>query len=323
MGFERYKVAFQRLIDELDPLCEKYNTPKVVFLIDAAYCYIVHGASPHNYINFEFYKLKDRERRKFLTMRRTAKVEKHFNNPIYANYFNDKKLFNETFSEFVNREWIYAPDKSDEEIIGFIQDIGKVIVKPTDLSSGKGIYVIAKGNILDKDNFCQEVKKNKCLIEEFIRQHPEVSSLNSRTVNSVRVYTLIDSSNESSIIFAALRVGSDKGDVDNYHSGGVGYPIDINTGIIRKPGRDLKNNSHLYHPSTGKRMVGYQLPNWDGLTKFVLAATKVFPQSRYIGWDVAITEDGFEMIEGNYDACPEFLQSLDKEGKRDVFRRMK
>ena len=48
-------------------------------MFDAAYCYLKYGASPHDYMNFEFYKLKDIERNEFLTMKRTHRVESIYN----------------------------------------------------------------------------------------------------------------------------------------------------------------------------------------------------------------------------------------------------
>ena len=318
----RYTNALKRLLRQLDPICDKYKTLKLFFLIDAAYCYVRHGSSPRDYINYQFYKLKNNEKKKFITMRGTKKIEKIFNDPKNAECFNNKFKFNENFKKFVKRKWIYAPVKTDKEIIQFINSTDKVIVKPIDLSSGRGVYKLDVNKIKDVEKFCREVKESKSLIEEFILQHEEINKLNITSVNTIRIYTIIDNLGKCNIIYAALRVGGGNASVDNFHNGGVGYVLDIKTGVVKKQGINIDGEEYIRHPSSGILMLGYQIPNWNELIIFVSDAAKVFPKSRYIGWDVAITRDGFEMIEGNYMADPGFLQALDKEGKMDIFKRM-
>lgn len=138
----RYKIAFNRLIKQLDPVSKYYNKWKVFLLLDFAYCFIRYGSSPRDYINFEFYKLKNCERNKFLTMKRTHKVEKIYNDNRYAEIFNNKYNFNKRFSDYIRREWIYGPNVSLQEFITFLKVKRKVMIKPLGLSSGKGIYSI-------------------------------------------------------------------------------------------------------------------------------------------------------------------------------------
>ena len=63
-------------------------------------------------------------------------------------------------------------------------------------------------------------------------------------------------------------------------------------------------------------MIGFEVPNWSGLVDFVTKATQVFPTARMIAWDVAILEDGFELIEGNYNGDPGFMQTPSNTGKK-------
>lgn len=156
-------------------------------------------------MNFEFYKLKDIERNKFLTMRRTHKVEKIYNDNEYAKYFNNKHLFNKEFSTYIKREWLYSQEMSLDDFISFMERREKVIIKPLGLSSGKGIYAIETSKINNLEMLYEKVKTDDCLIEEFIKQHPKLMRVNEKTVNTIRVYTLINKSGEIDIIFAALR----------------------------------------------------------------------------------------------------------------------
>jgi hypothetical protein len=55
-------------------------------------------------------------------------------------------------------------------------------------------------------------------------------------------------------------------------------------------------------------MLGFVVPNYDIAVDAVKRAAKVVPDVRYIGWDVAITPEGCELIEANHDADPNFHQ---------------
>ena len=43
---------------------------------------------------------------------------------------------------------------------------------------------------------------------------------------------------------------------------------------------------------------------------YVIELTKVYPQARYVGWDVAITPDGFDLVEMNCPAGHDMFQSF-------------
>ena len=152
-------------------------------------------------------------------------------------------------------------------------------------------------------------------------QHPKISELNPSSVNSIRVYTLQKKDKTPLILSASIRVGGRGADVDNYHAGGVGYPIDIESGIVYKPGTGIDGTEYIYHPSTGVKMVGFEIPNWQRLKQFVYDAIMVIPQARLLAWDVAVLENGFEMIEGNYNGDPGFMQAPSKVGKKRIIKK--
>lgn len=159
-------------------------------------------------------------------------------------------------------------------------------------------------------------QNDPCLIECFIQQHPEIMRLNPSSVNTIRVYTLTKKDDTPHILSASIRVGGKNADADNYHAGGCGDPIDIETGIVYMPGTDIKGNHHIFHPSTGVKMIGFEVLNWDALKQFVYKAMEVIPEARLLAWDVAVLEDGFEMVEGNCNGDPGFMQAPSKQGKK-------
>ena len=310
MGIERYKVAFNKLLKSLDPIATKYHTSKIRILWDAAYSALRYGVTPNQYIGFQFWRCSSIEKKLFYTARDQNKYDKQFNDPAHYDDFWNKVKFNQKFTDFIKRDWLFAPDHTIEEIDEFLQSHPKIIIKPTNLSSGRGIEVY-RGQFSP-----QECQQSGILLEEFCHQHHEMTRLNPSSVNTVRMYTILDQAGTPHIISVMIRIGGSNAEVDNYHAGGVGYPVDTETGYVCGPGYDINGNSFYVHPSTGEKVIGFEIPNYNELVRFVFDATAVVPTARLIAWDVAVLEDGFEFIEGNYDGDSGFMQTPSKTGKR-------
>lgn len=306
---KKYIDAFKRLKKEISGIAEKEECSVISLYRNAFWCFVRFGITPNEYLGWNCWRYSNRMLKSFYTARHSAKYEGIFNNQSYAHFFDNKVDFNKKFTQFVNRDWIYTKESQEAEIVDFLQSHNKVIAKPIGLSSGRGIHVVDKGTNLGGDY-------KDCLLESFIKQHTKMSELNPSSVNSVRVYTLIQKNGVPKILSASIRVGGKEAEVDNYHAGGCGYPIDIKTGIVYMPGTDIKGSQHVFHPSTGYKMIGFEVPNWQELIQFVFKAMAVIPEIRLPAWDVAVLDEGFEMIEGNCNGDPGFMQAPSKIGKK-------
>lgn len=311
---ERYITALSRLKTGLTREAKKNKIRVFRLYLDAAKCFIRYGVTPNEYLGWRFYELSHFERSKFYTARHSNKWEIRFNDPAYAVYFNQKQLTNKVFQDFIHRDWIYTKDSSENAIKDFLETHPKVIVKPVGLSSGRGIHVAKNEDI-------NHLKNNDYLLEEFIIQHTDMANLNSSSVNSVRVYTLSlkTSLNNTNVLFlsASIRVGGEGAEVDNYHAGGVGYPIDIESGTVCAAGTTIGGEKVLFHPGSGVKVIGFEIPHWKELKNYVIALDQVVPQARLIAWDIAILEDGFELIEANYNGDPGFMQAPTQTGMKN------
>lgn len=311
----RYIDALKRMDRAFDDIIKEYAwKSKFRLYVDAFLSRIAYGVTPNEYLGFKFYKKSKFEKRKFYTARHAGRMEKHFNSPRNADVFWKKQLFNKRFCEYVRREWLFVPDVSEKEFDDFVSKHSKIIVKPQDLSSGRGIQIY-------EGQSYESLKESKCLVEQFIEQHHAMSLLNKSSVNSVRIYTVLDSERKPHILSISIRVGAVDSCVDNYHSGGVAYPVDVQSGMVYMPGKNIAGKYHIFHPGTNVKMVGFEVPNYKELIEFVLDASLELPESRLIAWDVAILEDGFEMIEGNYAGDPGLMQSATEEGKLQDLKR--
>ena len=310
MGLKSYKDGLKKLDIALVFIAEHYGKPKLFFWIDALIAYISYGVTPNQYIGFRFFEKSRLERSEFYTRRQYKRFERELNDPKYYSIFWDKEKFNAAFSDFIHRDWLFCGDASEKQISDFLAHNKKIIVKPTSASSGKGIHILSDTDTIN------DLIASKSLLEEFVLQHHSMSELNPSSVNTVRVYTLLDRDSEPHILSATIRVGGVNSEVDNFHAGGVAYPLDINYGFVTAAGRNIRGEKCLFHPGTNMKMIGFEVPEWNSLKEFVFRAAKVFPSSRLIAWDVAVLEDGFEMIEGNYNGDPNMMQAPSDTGKR-------
>lgn len=294
---------------------------KIGLWLNAFKCFVLYGATPGDWKFYEMYKYNHRENKEIITAKKSRKLDKQFNPREFAQDFDNKVQFNITYSSFVKRSWIFTREKSESEIRDFVEKYKCVVVKPIGLSSGKGIYLYNINDTKDLNQFIDEVQGDDFLLEEKIELVPELKILNPDSCQTLRITTMVTKEGNVDILAAAIRVGGGKEIVDNFHAKGVAYPIDIKEGIISGMGKDLNNNYYLRHPSTQILMPGYQIPHWKEVTSFIVAAALQNPKVRWIGWDVAVTPNGCEMVEGNYLVNCNFLQTWDKKGKYNFMKK--
>lgn len=287
---------------------------KLGLWINAIKCFLFYGATPSDWKFYEMYKYNHRENKEIITNRKSNQLDRLFNPRKYAKDFDDKVQFNEKYKSFVKRNWIYTKEKTASEIVEFVKSNREVVVKPINLSSGRGIYLYCY-DIKTITDFVKEIQNGEFLLEEKIILVPELKILNPESCQTLRITSMITREGDVEILAAAIRVGGGNSIVDNFHAKGVAYPIDVNEGIISGLGKDLNNNYYLRHPSTGIVMPGYRIPQWSSIISFVKKAALQNPKARWIGWDIALTEYGCEMVEGNYLVNCNFLQTWDKKGK--------
>lgn len=137
-----------------------------------------------------------------------------------------------------------------------------------------------------------------------------ISTINSSSLNTIRAYTLINKDDSIRILAIMLRAGKAGAHVDNWGSGGIGYNFDLNTGICVDYGRDKQNNPYTHHPGSNIQMIGYKLPKFEELKETIISLAQVTPKARFVGWDIVLTPNGFELIEMNCPGGHDFLQAF-------------
>jgi hypothetical protein len=102
-------------------------------------------------------------------------------------------------------------------------------------------------------------------------------------------------------IAAILRLGVGRHVVDNASQGGIFVGVDLGTGrLFPQALRFFKHGGdvHAAHPDTGFRFEGTEVPRFPEILAAAEGVAALVPHD-LIGWDVAVTEAGPVVIEGN------------------------
>lgn len=289
--------------------CKKIDSIKIY--VDIILCRLRLGALPHDYFIFEFYKKNWNERLKYMTYIREIKFIRQIGDEQgVCSIGGGKRQFNAIFSDYICREWIWVPDSSAEEFCSFVKKHQSVLIKTNGTCSGDNIYkytYITDNNAIEEYN---KIKTKHTLCEEILRQHHKMSNFNPSSVNTVRIATLYQNG-KVYLLSSALRIGAGDGPTDNLHGEGVAIAVDLDTGLTISKGYTNLCKQYLLHPISKLPLIGFQIPNWDMAKKCVIDAAKLAYEkigAQFVGWDVAILENGVALIEGNPHQANDLIQ---------------
>lgn len=316
-NFFKYAWKEAELIRRLvlkDTSCYK---SRFFYWLDMSYCFCRYGATTYNYKNFQFYKKRACYRDSYLTFRRYVKLIQEKMDWDTHLLFKQKNEFNKYYKDFIHRKWAVLDTASTfDQIYSFIEICGgKAIVKPLDDMQGHGIYRINSKNTGKIDDLILQLRNgSRFLLEEIVENAQSLKVINPTSLNTVRVNTLLDKQLNVHYLNFVLRVGGTNAEVDNFSSGGVIYSINKDKGVVDNYGTDKSGSFFAFHPSTNVPMLGLEIPYFADLKRFVDRIARLNPKAKLVGWDIAITENGFELIEGNF-AADETIMQFDGKGK--------
>lgn len=271
---------------------------RVIIFFDMIGCSIKYQAGYMDYKVFFFENLTKKQRASFVTRGVNNAYIKKLNDPTYNHFFRNKKEFNEKFREYLNRDFIDLDVASYEEFLDFIEAHPTFMAKPKDGQCGKDIEKITIDNNSVKTELYNKLKENKqLLLETYVVQHPEISRLFPKSVNTIRMVTM-RVNGKTTIAYRVIRIGNGDNVVDNFNHGGMFSVVDEN-GKITKPAIDKAGNVYETHPVTGTEIMGFQIPRFEEAKALVMKMSEVIPEIGYTGWDICITEKGPVVIEGN------------------------
>ncbi len=274
------------------------------------------------YFLFHFEDKTDAERRAFVGEFEKKKLTYALHSDLEVRRkFFDKYLAYETFRPYYRREMLLLSSEADlGELEAFAKRHPCFLLKALDKAEGKDIFRFdldgGTGALPD------EVKETAkalfpCVAEEYIVQDPAMAAFHPASVNTIRYVTFLRP-DKLVHMYAVLRTGSGDSVVDNAGAGGICASVDPETGVIRTDGFREDGTSYAAHPDSGEVFKGRQLPRWDELVALVEELARVVPEQKYVGWDLALTSEGWCMIEGNDRAMFTAVQMCEQKGLRPV-----
>lgn len=293
------KIDTQRFKKTFADLVILTGKSRVGLFVDLLVCGIRYNAGYMDYKIARMDRLNHAQRKTVITRGVSNDIVKRMNDKAYWRYFDDKCVFNATFSKWVNRQWLRADSSLTAETLAvFCAGKGPLFIKPLEGSSGVGIERAEPKDFQDIPAFLKRVRdKGDCILEETVIQHPDMARLYPGSVNTVRVATLLGDKAEG-IVYAFVRIGNGRV-MDNVDAGGMAARVSLDTGVIDTVAADKQGHEYARHPLTDAPITGFQIPYFDEAKAMCLEAMRVIPQVRFVAWDVAITPDGPTLIEGN------------------------
>ncbi|WP_405381813.1 sugar-transfer associated ATP-grasp domain-containing protein [Phascolarctobacterium sp.] len=186
-----------------------------------------------------------------------------------------------------------------EKCLAHLNSGNEFIFKPNDVSGG------GRGICFYKNATEQQLQKlllnsgQSFVIQNVIKQHEVMAKLNSNSVNTLRITSIIWK-NKVNILAAAVRIGAGEKRVDNWSAGGMIVGLD-DKGHLYPFGLDKKCNRMTMTVGGVDLTKGYSIPCWDKVIETVERSHFHIPYIKLASWDIAIDECGDPiLIEVNF-----------------------
>lgn len=194
-----------------------------------------------------------------------------------------------------------------------------LVLKPVGGVHGQGVMLLRRDGSrfvthdeqsLDALGLLREMKASgyrDWIFQERLHAHRKIAQFTgSDNLQTARVVTWVDDSRVPHTLFAWLRVIGGSTAFDNFNfgaSGNFAATIDISNGTLAYALGSARNGLGLQevsvHPSSGQPFAGFEIPYGHEIFELTARAAQAFKPLVTVGWDVAITDSGVALIEGN------------------------
>ena len=278
-----------------------------------------YGFSFGEYMIYGFEHKTPEEQHAFLSDKEHFPITQRLNTPETEALMDSKIETYRRYRKYYKRELCLVTPEDDGGFCAFAEKNPHLFIKPNDDWGG------ANARRADLENYPGAAALLKELLEQypngFLAEERMVNAgpfltLHPGSLNTVRMPTILLPDGPR-VIHPFARIGCGDAVVDNAAAGGIMGCVDVDTGVIYAA-RDKADRPFDTHPDTGVPIVGFRIPEWEAAKAMACEMAKEIEDLRYCGWDMAYTERGWVMIEGN--AHGQFVwQMVDKTGSRAEF----
>ena len=172
----------------------------------------------------------------------------------------------------------------------------ELIVKPTvETCNGEGVEQICGLDAEGVKALFQNYGFN-FIVQEKVRQHPDLQQVNPTSLNSMRLYTYrrLDGTYAFLYPFAHMRFGGKGAIKDNVSQGGGTCLIHPDGRVDDKVFRFKRMDVSSLKQETG--VEGLVVPNYQVVIDTLLRLHARLPYFDYVGWDVTVLPDGEPLL---------------------------
>lgn len=314
-----FTANYKRFFTRLKKVAKEENRCFVWMVLDAGWSVFRYGMALTDYLTYKIYKRTAKECREYIGTRTVNKFYATVSPEAHKRRFTQKPIFLRDFAQYTKRAFIVPEECGYEAFIQFLNTHEAFMSKPFDGLGGEDVHKVYTKDIDDPKAYFERCVENRVFLEELVIQHEDFSRLCPASVNTIRVMTYYNHG-EPRILWMGMRVGSGKSAVDNFSSGGMVVAIDQEKGCLKGDAIDKVSATYPVHPTTGVAFDGFAIPCFDQIEPLVLEAAKLEDKILVVGWDVAISENGPVLIEGNRRPGFGLSQVLDDRGRMDIIR---
>jgi hypothetical protein len=155
------------------------------------------------------------------------------------------------------------------------------------------------------DHLCNLSRQlgQKVILQQRLKNHAVLSPLTNGSLSTLRITTCITPFGSIDLMPPVIRMPAGRMVVDNFAQGGLLAPVDLATGTICGPALQKDGTFGVIsiekHPDSGQPFRGFLIPMWSETLDLARRAHEAFRSVHFIGWDIAILEDGPILVEGN------------------------
>lgn len=151
---------YSELFKTAKRVSKKCNKNCLIIFIDIIYCGMKYMAGYVDYEVFEMYNMNKEQRKTVITRGINNKFVVMLNDKNFTNIIDDKILFNKKYNDYLHRDWLDLRVTTKEDFLEYMKSKKVAIVKPIDLSCGKGVEKIVCIETIDKSTIMEFLKNN-------------------------------------------------------------------------------------------------------------------------------------------------------------------
>ena len=262
---------------------------------------LLHGTYYEEYDSYDFAHKTPAERREYLTDAYRNKLCHRYNDARQQAVIMDKYLTAEKYRDYFKRQYMLCESEDERDaFISFGMREGRLVVKPVDECAGRGVRMAVADNEKQWNSHYTWMMTvgGRYIVEQLIVQLPSMARWNESSVNTVRINTM-NYQGTVRVLTANMRCGAAGRFVDNCAKGGYCANIDPATGRIITSATSKGPEKYTAHPDSGIPFEGEVIPQWDELLQATTDMALRLPRLSYVSWDMALTAEGWTLVEAN------------------------